>query len=181
MYLWGVLPRELKILLGLFVVVVGADAVSIYMIIRQQSNIQVLHIYTLLEYSFLIIVFSYWQKSPSLRRYLLISIPLFALLGISAKIFLEAPTQFDNFTSSVEGAVLVGVSAYTLYGLILEDLGSLYREPRFWVSVAVLVYFSGNLVAFSLRPVIFIGVIHSILNIISNLCYTGGFLSLRRR
>lgn len=172
----------MKLLLWLFVCIAVLNSASIYRLVAGSTNNMIeLHIYTLLEYAFLMTILSYWQKTSAMKLYLRFSILLFALIWITAKIFLEEPTRFDSFTSSLESAVLAGASAFTLLGFLRENLESLYKQPRFWVVVAILIYFSGNLVAFALRPVIIVWSIHSMLNIISNLCYAGGFLCLRLR
>lgn len=145
------------------------------------SNLWVFHVFTLLEYSLLVLVFSYWQKTDILRKALRLSIPVFALIWILAKFYVEDLTSFDNFTSSLENAVIIGVSGYALLELGKEDLNSLSREPRFWVSSGVLIYFAGNLILFAISSVIMMWWTHNVLRIIYNLCQAGGFLCLRRR
>ncbi len=178
---YKLLTRELKILMGFLIISFSVAMVSTHIAFTGKSNMMVFHIYTLVEYTFLIIIFSYWQKIKAVKTGLLISIPLFTLIWIIVKLFLEDPLRFDNFTSSLECAVLVSVSAYTLFSMVGENLKSLYREPRLWVSTAVLIYFSGNLITFALSSIIVIWTIHNVLHIIADLCYAGGFLCLRRR
>ncbi len=177
--MYKLLTSEMKILLGLFVTIFALDSIQIFMALNSQNYRLIIHVYTLIEYSCLMTIFSYWQKSPVLKKNLRLTIPLFVVIWIAAKIFVEDPIRFDSFTSSLEGALLAVVSAYTLFTLIEDELKPAYRSPRFWVSCAALVYFSGNLVLFALTPMIAIWITHSVLNIISNLCYAGGFFCLR--
>lgn len=180
LYSWNILSRNMKILLWLFICVAFFDSISIYRVVNNSThNMMELHIYTLLEFGFLMVILSNWQKTSNSRQFLKFTIPLFVLIWIVAKIYLEEPTRFDSFTSSLESAVLAGASAFTLLGFLRENPESLFKQPRFWVMGAILIYFSGNLVAFALRPVIMVWSIHSVLNIVSNLCYSGGFWCLR--
>ncbi len=178
---YKLLTRELKILIGFLMISFSVAMVNTYIAFTGKNNMMVFHIYTLVEYTFLIIIFSYWQKIKVVKTGLLISIPLFTLIWIIAKLFLEDPLRFDNFTSSLECAILVSVSAYTLFSMVGANLDSLFQEPRFWVSTSVLIYFSGNLIAFAISSIIVIWTIHNVLHIIADLCYAGGFLCLRRR
>lgn len=180
LYLYRYLDSDMKLLLSLFTIVLLVDAILFYMSFNQINNLWLLHIFTLIEYSFLILVFASWQKNAFLKRCLRLSIPLFALIWFASKLFLEGFNQIDNFTSSLESMLLVGVSAYTLYDLSKEYLFTIYKEYRFWVAGAVLIYFTGNQLFFALSNIINVWPLHSALNIIANLSYTLGFLCLPR-
>jgi hypothetical protein len=171
----------MRILLVFFAVSLLIEVIVDLLALYKINNLWLFHISTLLEYTLLILVFSYWQKKDILKLSLRLSIPLFLLIWFAAKLFLESFNQFDNFTSSMAGVILVVVSSYTLYDLSKENSVSLSRDPRFWVGSAVLIYYTGNLMLFALSNIITIWAIHSILNIIANLIYSGGFLCLRRR
>lgn len=181
-YLYRWLSKDMRILLRYFAIVLLVDVILYYTsFIIKINNLWLFHIFTLVEYSFLILVFSSWQKNALLKRNMRLSIPIFAMIWVMAKFFLEGFNEIDNFTSSVESVLLVVVSAYTLYDLNKENVVSIYKEPRFWVAGAVLIYFSGNLLCFAFSNVVLVWPIHSVLNIIANLLYTGGFLCLPRR
>ena len=173
--------KEMRILFLYLIISILVDIVSLLLALADINNMVLFHVYTLLEYSFLIIVFSCWQKNNALAKALRISIPVFVLISMGAKIFLEDPLRYDNFSSSFESSILATVSAYTLLKLVGENLESLFTMPRFWVSLAVLIYFTGNLFTFALGSVIFTWTVQHTLGIIANLCYAGGFLSQRRR
>lgn len=144
------------------------------------NNMWLFHIYTLLETSLLLFVFSYWQKKYVLRNRLRLIILVFALIWIGAKLYLESFSRLDSYTASLECVLLVGVSAYTLFNLNNENVNTLFRDQRFWVSSAVLFYFAGNAMTFSLGNIFNTWLIHSVLNIFANLLYTGGFIFQRR-
>jgi hypothetical protein len=182
LYFFRRLDIEMKILTIFFSFALIVEIIGFYLSFNRISYIWLIHLYTLLEYSLLMLIFSYWQKDNVLRRNLRLSIGFFAFIWIGAKMFMENLSYWDNYTASLESVLLVGVSAYTLFELSKENRTSLYKEPRFWVCGAVLVYFTGNLMVFALINIITIDwPIHSLLNIVANLFYTGGFLCSRHR
>lgn len=179
------LNPALKLLLLLFGVGLLIDALGYYVIFFTQasSNIWLYHFYTLIECSLFIFIFSHWQKDHKLRRILrIIIIPGFAFLWIVSKFFFESFDQPDNYTTSLECVLLVGISLRTLYEVNQEHLETFLQEPRFWISSTVLIYFSANLLTFASGNIIVNWVFHhAVMNIISNLLYTGGFLCLHPR
>jgi len=178
------LTKPLKILLILFVVGAVVELIGYYFLIKQTQSVWVFHVYTLLEFSLLVLVFSYWQKGR-IRKWLRFSIGVFFLMWLAAKFSIEGVDEWDSYTGTFEGVFLIAVSAGTFFNLIGENLESLLYDSRFWVASAVLIYFSGTLLTFALSNTIAgsadynlfkLTLFHPILNIISNLCYAGGFL-----
>ena len=178
------LNTALKLLLLLFGIGLLFEALGYYQYFFSsfRNNISLFHFYTLIECSLFIFIFSFWQNDFKLRRILRIIIPGFAFLWIGSKLFFESFDQPDNYTTSLECVLLVAISFRTLYVVNQENLKTILREPRFWISAAVLIYFSANLLTFALSNIIVNwGFHHAIVNIISNLLYAGGFLCLRPR
>jgi len=175
------LGRETKILVGYFILIGLVDTFGLYLAANRTNTIWLFHLFTPLEYGFLVMVFSYWQKKPLLRLLLRLSIPLFALICLVNKLFLESLVSFDNFTASLEGSALIMISVYTLFNLYRDNSGPISKDPRFWITVAVLIYFSGSLPTFAFANIIALWSIHSILNITSNILFSGGFLCYRLR
>jgi hypothetical protein len=168
-----------RVLLGYFLLLGLVEAIGLYLALNKISNLWLFHVFTPLEYGFLTLVFSCWQKKPLLRLLLRLSIPLFALICLLNKLYLEDVSRFDNFTATLESAALILISVYTLFDLYRETASALFRDPRFWIAVAVLVYFSGNLPVFAFANIITLWSMHHFLNITSNILFTGGFLCHR--
>lgn len=180
-YSFRKLNSELKILVAFFALVVLVEAYCFYQTYNSGNTMWVFRFYTPVEYSFLVLVFSFWQKRAFLRKMLLYSIPLFVMICVGSELFLATSNNFDNFTASLESILLVAISSFTLLGINLEDGGNILGDPRFWVGTAVLIYFAGNLMIFSLSKEITIWWTHNFLNISANLLFSGGFLCLLRR
>ncbi|MFQ5709956.1 MAG: hypothetical protein ACE5HO_21075 [bacterium] len=180
------LAKDLKVFLLYLVFSLLVEIINFYLSLKDISNIWVFHFYTLAEYSLLVWVFSFWQKRTELRRILRTSVIGFALIWLTAKLFIEDLSSFDSFTASLEGILLVGISAYTLYELSKDEASIIYKVPRFWIASAILIYFTGNMMILAFGNTIITEMekawtIQWIVNILTNLCYTGGFLCLQRR
>ncbi len=154
------------------------------------SRFWVVHVYTLFEYGFLVWLFSLWERHPNRQKWLRMSIAVFAVIWLLSKVFIEDLSRFDSYTTSLEGVVLMAVSAYSLFMLSYEDTTVMYLDPRFWVACGILIYFTGSLMLFALFNLseafafpnsIFRWPIHSILNIVKNLCFLGAFLCHNQR
>jgi hypothetical protein len=163
------------------------------------NNHWILHIYDLLEYVILILLLAGWQKEaghPLLQRLLYVSIGLFALLWIVAKVEFESFKRFDQYTHTISALVLVAVSLFTLIDLARNESLSanrevpLYRTFKFWILVAVFSFFSGNTFLFGMGEMIIglkfkdavtVWTLHWWLNITANICYGVAFWCLKPR
>lgn len=175
------LGPDIKILLAYIGLLGLVDVLGLYLAFNRISNIWLFHLFTPLEYGFLVMVFSCWQKRSLLRLLLRLSIPLFALICIVSKLFVENLVSFDSFTSSLESWALILISIYTLLGLHRDKSFPILGMPRFWIASAVLIYFSGNLPIFAFANMAAVWTINHILNILSNILFAGGFLCYHLR
>lgn len=181
------LSVDLRVLFVFCLLKTLTDLFGLQLALEGVSNLWLFHISTLMEYLILILVFSFWQKNAHLRKWLRLSIPLFALFWIVAKLTFEDFGGLDNYSAPLANVLLIAVAAYTLYEVNKENVLTFHRMPSFWVACGVLIYYTGNLTVFTLgnivvaRGLIKAWYIHSAMNIIANLCYAGGFVCLLRR
>jgi hypothetical protein len=170
--------KDLKLYTMLFVIAVIFDQIITYLSSQGQNTWLFGNIFHLIEYVMIIYVFSYWQKNSQLQKLLFWSIPLYTLFWIWVKVFgIEDMDKFPHFTRSIAAIIITIVAIYTL--IKLGENGSyIYKHYQFWICVGALLYFSGNIVLFSLSDLNLVSnlfFIHSILNIIANFFYAGGF------
>ena len=183
------LAVEMKVLLVYFGFSVLCECVLYYLAARGYNNLWLAHAFTIVEYWFLGWVFSSWLKNPLLRRILLTSIPLVTILGIVLMFYGEDVRHFNNFSRPAAGLLLVAASAYTLFELNQETFGSVFSQPRFWVSSAALLYFGSTLILFALSNTLLefpdllrkIFMFHAFVDFVANSLYTGGFLCTARK
>lgn len=185
LYVWGHLSSEMKLLVAYFGLAFIADLVGSYLAAHSINNLWVLHIMTIIEFGFLMWIFSCWQNNQMLRTILRMSILLFSIVGIVAMFFLEDVLEFNTSSRSVASLILVAASAFTLFELNKESFSSVFNQPRFWVGSAALLYFAGTLFFFALGNVLVGWSVEralavfdftTIINIIANLIFAGGFV-----
>ncbi|NIU00146.1 MAG: hypothetical protein GWN01_04160 [Nitrosopumilaceae archaeon] len=179
------LPQEIRLLLLFFIIVVANESFTTYMTFKEKNTYWIFHIYTLIEYSLLILVLSYWQKNKVLRQSLLWSILFYGMIWLVAKISIEKVTHFDNITAAISHIILVGVATYTFYTMSKENFRNLFRDPRFWISSGIIIYYTGNLLwlifgnvmlSWPLTYLTIAWYLHWSINILANVFYAGGFL-----
>ena len=172
------LGKDLKLYTIFFGVSVVFDQIINYLAEHGQNSWLFGNIFHLIEYIMIIYVFSHWQKNIRLQRVLHWSIPVYTIFWIWVKIFgIEYMDKFPHYTRSVAAIIIAILAIYTLIKLE-ENESYIYKHYQFWICVGALLYFSGNIVLFSLSDIVLVNnlfFIHSILNISANFLYAGGF------
>jgi hypothetical protein len=136
----------------------------------------ILHIFTVIEFILLTAIYAFWQKQRNYKWAILFTIPVFVCIWLSAKLSWEVWAQFDNYTASFAALLLNLLAILMLYQLNEETPIDLMREPRFWVSLAILVYFTGNILNFALYNLAFAWRLNAVVNVAAHILYTGAFL-----
>lgn len=188
--LWRRLDRPMRILSGMFLVACLTEAVCWYLAYHSTSNLWLNHVWTAVEYTCIILAFAYWQKKSTIQRFLRFSIPVFFAILIMNKIFFESFNSLDSISRSISSVVIICVAAFTFQRIIIEPGESLLGDARFWISSAALIYHAGTLTLFTLGRGMMadnmanfeaIYTVHSVINILTNLLFAGGFLCRMRR
>lgn len=157
---------------------------SIYSL-QSKPNAWLIHIYTPIEYGILAHMLSSWQERRLVSNFISVSIPVYftvyLMLKLSGVENFEADTI--NYVSRPLSLLLVaGFASYTLNRLCTGESSFLLRSYRFWILLAIVVYYSGStiIVAFmyleSRTLLVQLFYAHAILNILHNILFTIGVL-----
>lgn len=179
---------------------VGAvtELITLFMAFRNLNNLWVLHIYHLIEYVLLALLFSRWQSVPWLRFLIKLSIPFYALFWLISKWTFEGWTGPATYTHTLSAAIFTILTTVALIQLIRSDHGGkgsehhvpVYQSMHFWVFAGVLLYFTGNVTLFLLIDTVTqfqflnavtVWTLHWVLSIVVNVCFMVSFLCLRRQ
>ena len=144
------LSKDMKIVLVYIFTAFLVEVLNAVLSYLSIPNIIVFHVYTLLEFSLLAYVFLQWQPESRVRTIIKWSIPSFFSIWLIDKLLIHSLYEFDSFVVTVESVLLVTIAMYELYDLNKDINYSIFRNPKFWVTAAVLLYFAGNLIVFSL-------------------------------
>jgi hypothetical protein len=146
--------KEMKILLGLFSFYVPVLLIGLILTSRNINALWLAHVYELIEFVVFAVVFALWCKNAKLQRAMRLSILVFLGVWIIAKLSFERLTLYNTFTAPLEELLLAAMAMYTLITLLGEERKSPYREARFWVSIAVIIYCIGTLPLFALANIL---------------------------
>jgi hypothetical protein len=175
---------ELKLLFILTGVSLVGDLASLLLHYVQISSNYAGNTYTLFEFEILLAIFYLAFKKPGLRG-------VFVTLGLVYFLFsflnlLFFQKQNVNSYSLILSSMVMIVLAVVFFYRLIVDLPALqiHQLPLFWINVAVLVFFSGNLFLFILSHylvntlndnLILYWSFHNLLTIIRNLLFAIAF------
>ena len=175
----------LKILVVFFIFSCLTELLLYYLSSRAINNLWFVNIFFLIEY----MVFSFvCAQFSGLKMIIRLSI-LFALLYTVAWVFTTFYIfniyRFNNLIRTVESILLIFFSGVALYQISMDVSVNLFKNPKFWFSAGILIYFSTNLIVFSIADMILdnrnpiIGnawAIHSFWNIVTCFIFATGFV-----
>ncbi|MEZ4828317.1 MAG: hypothetical protein R3C61_18810 [Bacteroidia bacterium] len=105
-----------------------------------------LHIYTIVEFAFLILILQ-----PHLPSFFTVQkawyvILLFSVFGLYNMFFLQGVFAFNSYALAVESIAMIMLTVWYFYH-VLQELSEkkLTESPIFWISTGILTYFSVNL------------------------------------
>jgi len=145
------------------------------------SSYPIYHIYTVVEYVFLMQIFSQTVTSRIFSRILRFSVPLFGLFAL-LNIVLWQPLNEPNTNATILTSIIMVIVAVSWFFLTLNEMrySRIEKSSAFWICVGVLIYFSSSIVLFGfgnrlieieLVDSISVWVIHILFNMIHYLCF----------
>ena len=176
---WHAISRSLKLLTVVMLYFALNDLIMLALASRSVKNIFMIHGYVIIVYVFLAFLFSYWHQDKP-KRLIRASVPAFIAFYL-----LLLATGRENLgiipaiSHSVMSISLTLIALYTLLSILKSREPSItYRDERFWVSIGVMVQFSGNVMIFSGvsgEITITLWTVHNFLFLIGYLCYLGAY------
>lgn len=141
-----------KMLWWFFVLSLGVEITAACFKMKYHNNLPVLHFFTLVEMSFLSIV--YFVASEAKVFKVAVAANLLLFWGIA---YMDAFTVHDiwmhnSLSRPYESTSLSIYSLFYFYFIMKNNFEFyLWKSPMFWVNLAVLVYFSFNILNFTLN------------------------------
>lgn len=150
---------------------------------RGKQSAWISHIYTLIEYVLVAGILATWQTRPAFARLMRLSIPVYILFFVLIKV-----AGLENFSADTANYItrpLAVLLMSTFAFLTLQDLWSrtpanLTGDCRFWMLLAMALYYSTSLVLFAFmftkdrNLLVALFKIHAVVHIMQNLLFTVG-------
>lgn len=180
LFIYQRLERVQKMLMLLLFVGLTVEIISNALWYANTNNNFVYHIYTALEFSLILSIYSEF-----LRKYLsntvIVSLgTAFIFYCIFNEVYYQDLKTFNSNTLIVLSFTVLFLSLWTLYSILKTSHSSLGRNPIFLISTGLLLYFSSSLVLFYVTNSVELTPeqnwtlwgFHGIINCISILIYT---------
>ena len=178
------LSRELKLLLILAGVSFTCDMAALF---HNELGISVNYFgdtYRLAEFILLLILYYKVFNNPK-WFWIFLSLALSCILFFFFNVIFLQQEKINSYSDSISACVFIVLAVLFLYKL-MKDLPTLevYRLPMFWVNVAVLLYFAGNLFLFIISnylvtvlkdKLLIYWTFHNFLGITKNILFAVGF------
>jgi hypothetical protein len=138
--------REVKFLAYLIYTSCLVELCVVYLGYQKVNNLPLLNILTMAEFTLLSLIYYHLFQEELLKRFIKISIHVFIAFTFLFSTFVKGWYEFSDVPRAIESLILV-IFSLMYFRKLLTDLNVFYieREPAFWVSTAVLFYFSGTL------------------------------------
>lgn len=109
-------------------------------IFLHKNNYPVLHVFTLLEFIFLSLMFSRCIGNLIPPKVIFWICLLFCSFSVVNSLFIQSIYTFNTHARGVEFLFLILYSLVYLYQLTTQEDVQVYQQPMFWVSIAMLLY-----------------------------------------
>ena len=162
-------PRYLKLLGLLTFCSVAADlTVLIYVPAVYVAG----NLYTIIQFILLGLIFHEMFGTKSLKRWMLVLVLLFLVFSVVNLFYIEGfLNRNDNLRTISSLSFMIVPILYFRYILIEQPIEKVLNFPMFWVNSGILLYFSGNLILFTVDSTmntdniyVYFYIIHDLLN-----------------
>lgn len=142
---------ELRLLGYAILITFLFELYAVNLMFNMTRNLYVFHLLTPIQYALYALVFFKTLQDRKLQRFILLSIPLFFLAALLITFYLQPPSEFNAYTSSMKN-VLLACWVLLYYKEVFTGLRiiRLSREPMFWVSTGLLFYSLGSFFLYGL-------------------------------
>ena len=179
------LPRALRILTGLILFNVIETAFEWLFASFSIRNLWMSHVNTLVEFVLIMVLYSFWLRTPFIRRILPLCFIMFVSIWIVSKFTFEPFTQLDSWTATISKFIQIFFSVVILVDVVKGVDIVWTNDHRFWVTAGIVIYSAGSMFMFALFNKMlvlspdYLKVVWSlnwVLLILSNLLYIRGYL-----
>jgi hypothetical protein len=156
-----------------------------WMFVRKIDFVWMYHIYAPVDYTLFCLYFMQ-LVSPKYRRWIAVSILVFALASVSISYWYYQFRTFPGANINTEGVLIVIICTYVLLNLDIRRYDAIYKNPDFWISLGVIVFFAGSIFINGLYTYLLemdhnlakklFNIINSPLNLIQYSCFIIGFI-----
>ncbi|MCE7993478.1 MAG: hypothetical protein HEP71_15935 [Roseivirga sp.] len=170
-----------KLLLTILLITGVSEVVSEVLWQQSNNNFPVFHIYAILEFCVLAMIYRSTFENKTIESVFKWSILVFITFGIANALFFQSVFEPNTNVTTVSSVLLIGLSVSFLFR-VLNDMryDRLEKSAMFWINIGVLTYFSSSfalftfgekLVPFSIESTINIWTLHIFFNVLHYIAF----------
>lgn len=144
-------PKELKIitLQLLLVALIGSYSASLWL--ASKNNLPVLHIYTMVEFSTIMLFYQVVFKAVIQKKWFFLLIGTFLIFCLVNVFYIQNWYMFNTYPRTLESILVISASLYYYYKIMRQSLYvRIEKSPVFWINTGFFIYFSGSFLLFTL-------------------------------
>ena len=182
--------KAFRVLFFFFIFSAFIEAGAEFLAYYYGNNMPLFHVFSLIECVIYALVFHFWFKDHKwIQKAILVLGVSVILPSVFDIFFFEGIKKLPTITKMYECTILVMFSLAYFYFFFKQDTESIvWKQPMFWFSVAILIYFSLNLFLFLLInyfqmkdvEVAVSGILmHDLINLLTNVLFAISFRCLK--
>jgi hypothetical protein len=146
-YGWSSRSRDIYIrLMFLYLLLIMVTSLAAIYLVKG-NNLFLFHFSIPLEYVILSLIFHRYLQGRILKRIILVSIPVFLILSAVLSIYVQKLDENNSYAVGVESVAMISWSLLALRQLLSDPgIASPWRDHVFWITIAVLYSFTGNMI-----------------------------------
>jgi len=122
------------------------DGLSSFLWLQSKSNLFLGHLHTVVEFALLLNAYRLYFSKPGSKQWAWwLVVGVFALMAFANVLFLQDLWMYNTYIKIIESLVFISLALWYYFQLAREmKVARLEREPMFWLSTAIIIYFSGS-------------------------------------
>jgi hypothetical protein len=152
----------------------------------QGNNLFLYNLFSASEFTFYLYFFYGIYKGKAAKKIALYAMIIYLVLALVNIFFVQGLKVFHTYTFMLGCVLMIGFGAYYFYRLLKEpQTGKISRDPTFWITAALMIYYCCDFPVFGilnyitrLSPTVYSGllVVYNLMNIILYSLFTVAFL-----
>lgn len=144
-------PKELKVITLYLVSIAVIGSYSAYLWSQHKNNLPVLHIYTMVEFTTIILFYQTIFKTYFSKRWAWLVISVFLIFCLVNATYIQDWKMFNTYPRTLESILVIGASLYYYYKITRQTLYTqIEKSPVFWINTGFFIYFSGSFLLFTI-------------------------------
>jgi hypothetical protein len=145
LFKWKSVRGAQRVLIVLLIEIPCSSWLETFASLGGKNNLWVIHVSTLCEFLLVVSMFILWKERRGEKRALLYLCCLFAMVWVIGKLTFEPMIRFDSYTGAAARVIETIIAIAALVDVLNGRLPDIRKDPRFWVSSAIIIYSTGSL------------------------------------